>query len=367
MHVAINALCITNRSGTGRYAHGLVDGLMRIDTGGARFSVFVPSNFVLPLPWRNHSAFVFYSVPIKGAISRIVFEQFRLPSLLHTILPDVLHSPAFIAPVDAPLSIRQIVTIHDLAFHRYSETVPSLRLAYYRWAIPRSMKCASAILTDADTISQQIIDKFGLQDKLQCVPLGVDTRVFHSTEPDQDSAVLNQYRISQPYILFVGALEPRKNLSMLLKAFNTAREQGFDHTLVLAGRYGWLEPKSMCAHEGVVQTGYVSDEHLPALYRGASALAAPSIDEGFNLPATEALACGAAVVASDIAVHRETLGARAVYVSPHDVEGWAKALLTLKEDKGGLRTHSTVRDWVDVAKDTLDVYRGPSPHPAIEL
>lgn len=362
MHVAINALCITNRSGTGRYAYGLIDGLVRISTGAVRFSIFVPSDFTLPQAWRSHPSLAFYSIAAAGALQRVYYEQFQLPALLKTIQPGVLHSPAFIAPVDAPKHIRQVVSIHDLAFLRFPETIPSLRLAYYRWAIPRSMRLASRILTDAPSVIMQM-KEFGIGGNASAVPLGVDTRVFHPKASDEDAAVIAHYGIKPPYILFVGTQEPRKNLPMLLRAFQTAREHGLGRQLVLAGRQGWLQSQS--TQEGVHRIGFVADEHLPALYRQAEAFAAPSLDEGFNLPAAEARACGAPVIASDIAVHRETLGQQAVYISPHEVEGWATALASLQDCDGGLFRLSgqaarplfnSVRDWTDVAKDTVDIY-----------
>ncbi|MDP8243460.1 MAG: glycosyltransferase family 1 protein [Candidatus Hinthialibacter antarcticus] len=362
MHVAINALGVTNRSGTGRYAFGLIDGLMRIPTAAARFSVLVPSEFRVPRAWQSNPSIAFYSIATGGALQRIYFEQFRLPVWLRKIQPDVFHSPAFIAPVDAPKQVRQVVSIHDLAFAHFPETIPTLRLAYYRWAIPRSVQCATHILTDAHSVSEQVASEFDCKATISAVPLGADARLFHPHASDDDQAVLERYGIAAPYILFVGTREPRKNLPMLLYAFHAARERGFEAKLVLAGRDGWMQSQTKFAQEGVQRIGFVADEHMPALYRHASALAAPSLDEGFNLPTVEALACGTQVIASDIAVHREILGEQALFVSPHDSEGWVKALFALKERNGGLRTHPTItqpintRDWTDVANDTLKIY-----------
>ncbi|MBZ0255419.1 glycosyltransferase family 4 protein [bacterium] len=372
MHVAINALCINNRSGTGRYAHGLIDGLMRTQTGDARISVLVPSEFSIPPDWRNNEAISFYSIPTGGALQRVYFEQFQLPAWLKKVNPDLLHSPAFIAPIDAPKTVRQVVSIHDLAFIRYPETIPAMRLAYYRWAIPRSIQCAAQILTDAQSVSELITQEFSPNAPVNAIPLGVDARVFHQEKNDDDFDVLKQYGVASPYVLFVGTQEPRKNLPMLLGAYQTARGRGLSANLVLAGRYGWKQQEALLNQEGVLRIGFVNDEHLPALYRHAQAFAAPSLDEGFNLPSVEALACGTRVIASDIAVHREILGEHATYAAPDHIEQWEDALLRIG---GGLRTHPTIdakmrarpeterrqlvhlRDWTDVAKETLEVYK----------
>lgn len=392
MRVAINALCITNRSGTGRYAYGLIDGLMRTQTGDARISVLIPSDFLIPPDWQTSDAISFYSIPTGGALQRVYFEQFQLPAWLKKIRPDLLHSPAFIAPIDAPKTVRQIVSIHDLAFIRYPETIPAMRFAYYCWAIPRSIQCAAQILTDAQSVSKQIRQELNPSAPVTAIPLGVDARVFHQEQSNDDLDALNQYGVAPPYVLFVGTQEPRKNLRMLLDAYQAARARGLNANLVLAGRYGWKQQTALLNQEGVQRIGFVNDEHLPALYRHALAFAAPSLDEGFNLPAVEALACGTRVIASDIAVHREILGECAAFAATKNVEQWVNALLdnddgvrTHPANHGGLRIHPTdddelrthptidakmrarpeterrqpvhLRGWTDVAKETLEVYK----------
>ncbi len=355
MHVVLNALCITNRSGTGRYAWGLIDGLLRLNEPDLFLSVLIPADFPLPPNWHESQRVRFYSVPIASALHRIVWEQGCLPAWLRQIKPDLLHSPAFIAPVLRATDVKQAVTIHDLTFLHYSQTIPILRRLFYRWIIPRSWRKAAAVITDSRAVAEELS---ALGEKIQnLIPihLGVDGERFSSKKREDDSAICHRYGLSEPYLLFVGTREPRKNLTTLLSAYATARQRGFHLPLAIVGRYGWME-ESRPDGQGVQWLGHIPDGDLPALYRGASAFLAPSLYEGFDLPPVEALACGTPAIVSDIPVHREVLGGDAVFVPCCDAGAWADAMMRLDTL---IKKPPTVarRSWSDVAKDTLAIYR----------
>ena len=127
MHIAINALSITNRSGTGRYTWGLIHGFFQIPQPDFKLSIIIPADFPIPSAWQHSTQFRFYSIPVRSTFSRIRWEQFSLPRLLRQIQTDALHSPAFIAPVVSDLRIPGVVTIHDLTFERYPSLIPALR------------------------------------------------------------------------------------------------------------------------------------------------------------------------------------------------------------------------------------------------
>lgn len=355
MHVALNALCITNRSGTGRYAWGLIDGLLRLNEPDLFLSVCIPADFPLPPNWRESERVRFYSVPIASALHRIVWEQWCLPARLRRIKPNLLHSPAFIAPVLRAPNAIQAVTIHDLAFLRYPRTIPLPRRLFYRWIVPRSWRKAAAVITDSRTVAEELS---ALGENLQnIIPihLGVDGERFSSIKKADDPAICQRYGLCESYLLFVGTREPRKNLPTLLSAYATARQLGFNHLLAVVGRYGWME-ESFPDAQGVRWLGHIPDGDLPALYRGASAFLAPSMYEGFDLPPVEALACGTPVVASDIPVHREVLGGDAAFVPCCDAGAWADAIMQMDNPIKKPPT-VTLRSWSDVAKNTLAVYR----------
>ncbi|HOL94796.1 MAG TPA: glycosyltransferase family 1 protein [bacterium] len=354
MHVAINALSLTNRSGTGRYTWGLIHGFIQWAPPDFFLSVLIPSQFPIPPEWYHSTQARFYSIPMGGTGQRIVWEQGFLPAWLKKIRPDILHSPAFIAPVMRSVKAKQIVTVHDLAFCRYPQTIPWARRWYYAWAVPASMRRADVVLTDTRIVADEIRRCFPAIRRVIPIPLGVDTARFQPRPSDYDQEILARYQIHAPYLLFVGTREPRKNLDTLLQAYAEARRQGLNAEFVIAGRLGWMMDETSLP--GVRLPGHVEEDAVPALYRHARAVIAPSLYEGFDLPASEALACGAPVLASDIPVHREVLGDRVQYVSPESIQEWTKALLRL-EIKSPTTSCSGVRDWTAVARDTRHVYQ----------
>ncbi len=355
MHIALNALCITNRSGTGRYAWGLIDGWMQQNDTNGFFSVWIPADFSIPKGWQGNPSFRFYSIPSHSTLQRIVWEQEILPGWLRRIQPDLIHSPAFIAPVLRSCSVLHVVTIHDLAFLRYPKTIPFLRRMYYRWIIPRSWHIADTVITDSNTVARELKSISDAPKRIVPVHLGIDEKRFSTHKETYDDKVLHRYGLSNSYFLFVGTREPRKNLSTVLDAYRSARESEMTCEFVIVGRYGWMQENTL-SFPGVRWLGHVPDNDLPALYRNASALIASSVYEGYDLPPMEALACGTPVIASDIPVHREVLGDAAMYVSPTDIAGWATLFMgdLLKEK---VPPRASIRDWRIVAADTMKVYQ----------
>jgi glycosyltransferase involved in cell wall biosynthesis len=164
-------------------------------------------------------------------------------------------------------------------------------------------------------------------------------------------------RRDRPYILSVGALQPRKNLLTLIRAY---RQLKLPVELVIAGQRGWMwEEIEREAGNGVVLLGYVPDAELPALYRGAAVVAMPSLYEGFGLPLLEAMACGAPVVASNASCFPEVVGDAATLVDPHDVPAWAAALQRVIESPPPREVsvrRAAAFTWERTARETLAVY-----------
>lgn len=354
MHVAINALCIVNRSGTGRYAWGLIDGLLAQPSPGWIYSILIPADFPLPESWRSNLNVRFYTIPIHSIYQRIAWEQGSLPVFLRVIKPDLLHSLAFIAPVLRRVRVKQVVTIHDLAFRQYPETIPWIRRRFYRWIIPRSWRKADAVIADSKSVAAELAILPDPPQAIVPVHLGVDLTRFSPQPADTDAPILDRYNLREPYVLFVGTREPRKNLPTVLRAYASARSNGFNPILAIAGRYGWMTERSQ-ENPGVRWLDYVEEGHLPALYRNARSLIAPSLYEGFDLPAMEALACGTPVLASDIPVHHEVLGNSATFILPCDVSDWEKALIERATAKQA-PANAPIRDWSQTARETRTVY-----------
>lgn len=355
MHVVLNALSITNRSGTGRYAWGLINGFMEQAFNELRLSVIIPSDFIIPPTWRSANTIRFYSIPAERNASRIFWEQFRMPQFIRKIQADLLHSPAFIAPIVKRVDVPQVVTIHDLTYLRYPHTIPKQRLRYYHWAIPRSMRRAHTIITDSRAVAHEIEELLHQPEHIVPIHLGVDLTQFSPEDDGSDRQILESSGMQPPYFLFVGTREPRKNLETLLKAYRRAYDQGLRIDLVLVGRLGWMQRPEDFEHPGIKAVGFVPEHHLPAIYRHALALMAPSWYEGFDLPLQEALASGTPVIASDTPVHQEVMGDRARYCIVDDPEDWAQAMIEASS-RPKPKVPDRVRDWSDVATETFMVY-----------
>jgi glycosyltransferase involved in cell wall biosynthesis len=239
---------------------------------------------------------------------------------------DVFHATNFVLP---PLRrAGGVVTVHDLAFLRLTATV-SAASARYRDLVPRSLRRARVVVTPSLAVADQVREAYAAElgaTPVHAVPHGVDPR--WSTASPPDAALRARLGLPSAYVLFVGTLEPRKDLRTLLAAHQLVPDAP---PLVLVGPPGWGERFDV---SGAVTPGFVGDDDLRQVVAGASALVLPSRDEGFGLTVLEALAAGTPVVASDLPVLREVGGTAATYAPVGDPEGFAAALEAVLGDPG---------------------------------
>ncbi len=264
-----------------------------------------------------------------------------------------------------------VLTVFDLSFHLFPETHPPERIRYMeRYFYPR-LERVTRFITISEAIKQEMIEHLGLpKDKITVTPLGVDEN-FKPIFPDQLRPAIKKYGLKRgSYILYIGTLEPRKNIINLLKAYSilpfSLREQ---YPLVLAGGTGWLmegldrEIEQLHIQKTVIKTGYVPKEDLPSLYSGAVIFVYPSLYEGFGLPPLEAMACGTPVITSSVSSLPEVVGDAGVLVHPEDVEKLAEEmqdLLTNPPRRQILSAMGLERSkhftWGKCASKTLEVY-----------
>lgn len=226
------------------------------------------------------------------------WEQFLLP---RRVGPEsILWSPANTGPLMIP---NQALTVHDLSPLEHPEWFRKGFATWYRLFLPILVKRVRCVFTPSDYVKQKVIKRFGIRNATITLN-GVDSSIFH---PD---ARQNKYSLPTCYILFVGSIEPRKNLESLLKAWNEIKDDFKETWLILAGTGGHVfRPVRLSREmERVRFLGYVEEEDLPGLYAGATLFVLPSIDEGFGLPALEAMACGTPVIVSDGGALPETIG-----------------------------------------------------------
>jgi glycosyltransferase involved in cell wall biosynthesis len=229
------------------------------------------------------------------------------PVTLFTGRADVFHATNFVLP--PPGRSAGVVTVHDLSFLRQPGTVTPAARAY-RDLVPLSVRRASVVLTPSAAVAAEVAEEYGISpDRIAVTHLGVDAEWYAAALPDAD--MRRRLDLPERYFVFVGNLEPRKNLPLLLAAYRALLDARPDAPgLVLIGPPGWGPALDLAGipPEKIVFTGYRTDTELRSLVAGATAMVYPTSYEGFGLPPLEAFACGTPLVASDLPVIREVVG-----------------------------------------------------------
>ena len=261
-----------------------------------------------------------------------------------------------------------VVTIHDLSLLLHSEVHEQKLVQRARWRLPLMAKAASKIITPSNSVKTEVCEALEVNpDKVTVTP-EAPRPVFRRKE---DPELLRRLDIDGEFILFVGTIEPRKNLRRLVEAFGrVAHGTDLPQKLVIAGGQGWLMDdfsaliREKRLEDRVCLTGYLEDDDLCALYSGCAAFVYPSLYEGFGLPPLEAMACGAPVITSRISSLLETVGSAARLVDPNDTDDLARAMIEMlsqthvREHYAELGTNQVKKfTWQQTALKTLAVYR----------
>ena len=291
--------------------------------------------------------------PLQG-IKGHLWEQLYLPTQLHRRL---LWSPGNTGPIGVS---QQVLTVHDLSTLDHPEWFERRFALWYGALLPRLIRKVRAIITVSHFSKERIVRFTSVDpDRVHVIYNGVDRR-FRPANPKSIKRVLADFDLDRPYVLFVGSLEPRKNLRILLEAWQLGSFDGA--TLAVVGAAG--RQFSRCEFDlipkGVRLLGSIGDDVLPALYSAAAGFVYPSIYEGFGLPPLEAMACGCPVAVSNIPAHREVCGEAARYFdpfSPEDVSSKLQWLLRLHSaDRASVRERGLDRaaryTWQSAASDT---------------
>ncbi|MGD2207579.1 MAG: glycosyltransferase family 1 protein, partial [Anaerolineae bacterium] len=271
-----------------------------------------------------------------------LWTHFRLSWEMLTHPPDLLFVPSHVLPLIHPR--HSVVTVHDLGYHYYPETHTLFQNVYLRWSTRFNAHAAARVLADSQATRRDLVQFYRIpQEKIVVVYPGRDETLAPITDPALLAAVRARYRLSEPYLLYVGTLHPRKNLVRLVQAFAqlpSPQSPMSSIQLVLAGKKGWLyheidaEIRRLGLAERVVLTGFVPDADLPALLSGALACVFPSLHEGFGFPVLEAMACGTPVVCSNASSLPEVAGDAALLVDPLDTEALTEALVQMVTHEG---------------------------------
>jgi len=352
------------RTGIGWYTHHLLRAFEHIDedwSGHILLNETPPDRFT--------DRFTCHCFPFPRTVRlRFGWENIILPGMLRKISPDIWHSPLSVVPPFGRFP--KAVTVHDVAFLHFPEILPRAYRNYWIRHTRRACQQADRILAVSESTRRDLTDFFpGCASRIEVIPEAADP--FYNQPPSQmeREEVLSRHRLSSGFLLFVGTLEPRKNLRFLIEACNQLHESWQDcPPLVIAGGKGWLQSDLMSkigSNPAKIRLlGYLERKELRVLYHEAGMVLIPSLYEGFGLPAVEAMACGAIVVASDASSLPEVVGEGGVLLPIDDPARWAGAIRTLLESpeqikklRQSAREQSQKFSWEKTARETFRVFR----------
>jgi alpha-1,3-rhamnosyl/mannosyltransferase len=298
-------------------------------------------------------------------------QQWTVPRLLRRLEADLYHSPYYLMPYRP--GVPTLVTIHDLIPMRYPEYFTPPQRLVFAVAVRLAVCTSQRVITVSQATARDLQDLLGLSEsRVAVIPEAADP-AFFPRPAVQVEAVRIKYRLSEPYLLYLGSNKPHKNVTSLVEAwaqFHDGQQVESHASLVIAGVWDARYPEPCQRAEQLNLTksirwlGAVPESDLPALYSGAAAFVFPSLYEGFGLPVLEAMACGTPVACSDTSSLPEVAGDAALLFDPAEVESIATALerslnnaeLRCELAKRGLRRVSQL-SWGHSARETLRVYR----------
>lgn len=383
MHIAVNAHLLSpvagyRQAGISGYVEQLLRRMLSVKDG-TRWTVYAAPRVTadrvgapVSVRWREAV------LPTSTPHARIFWEQFAAPGLLAINRPDLIFCPLNVVPLLAPC--KTVVTVHDLAFLRFNVHRTAKR--NYLAAMTRaSVRRANHIITVSEFTRQEVIELLDVHPRLvTAIPNGRDERMA-----PLDVAVTTAFRerkqLPPRFLLFIGTLEPRKNLPTLLRAYAAAKDRLGMPLLIGGGKGWWFQEtfdlvKTLGISDQIRFLGFVPAEELPLYYATATALVYPSLYEGFGLPPLEALASGLPVVTSDARAVCEVVGDAAISVPALDADALAGALIRITQDetlRQELRRRGLVRaesySWERAAGETLKLLKtivsGGQPRVAI--
>jgi glycosyltransferase involved in cell wall biosynthesis len=321
--------------------------------------VSLPGWQMRPSAWRTSTA-----------PRRILWEQLAQPWALRRDRIDLLHALVNVGP--AIHSCPLIVTIHDLTFVRYPALFPGERRGYLQRMTRFTAKHAARVIVDSASTGRDVEELLGVpSERITVIYPGVNTDMERPLGSAAACALRARYGLPEEFVLFVGTLEPRKNIALLLDAWSLlADRHGLHPTLVIVGGKGWFyesletSVQAMGLSSRVRFAGYVLDADLPVWYSAATLFVYPSLYEGFGLPPLEAMACGTPVLVSDRSSLPEVVGEAGLSLPPDDAQAWADAIALLlgSPDRRQAMTEAGLEQaarfsWSQTARQTAEVYR----------
>ncbi|MGE5138234.1 MAG: glycosyltransferase family 4 protein [Rudaea sp.] len=363
---------VHGHAGLGRYAGELLNALLAVDREDEfRALYYSPQPDARPQPPLDKLPALRVPLGAKPWRMSVLLASFTHIGMDRWLpASDIFHATDHLLPPRR--RGRSVFTIHDLIFRFFPEYHLPLNRWYLSLMLPRFMRDADAIIAVSENTRRDVARLMGIpDDKISVIYEGVNPAFRPVESAEALAAVRQRYRLPPRYILYLGTIEPRKNLLMLLDAYQAllARADSAPD-LVIAGRKGWLyqpvfdKVRALGLGERIHFTDWVAGEDAPVLQTAAELFVFPSLYEGFGLPPLEAMACGTPVVCSNASSLPEVVGDAGLLVDPRDTAGWTEALargLCDEELRATLRGRGLEQaarfTWDRAARETLQVYR----------
>lgn len=385
MKIGIDARTILNPDkgeaiGVGHYTYQLIRHLLECDG---------ENEYVLFFDWRVREKDIKKFTKPNVKIKFYPFSDYKkyLPGAYNEILGtatltrenlDLVHATSALSRIPVGYRGKVVVTIHDLAMYKMPEVFHKLKRTRDKTVMNMMVKKADRIITVSDSTRNDLCSLFGCpKEKTKVIYSGFDKRLFEESKMSREN-VLKQYGIEDgmKYILFLGTLEPVKNITRLLEAFKIFKEtcvkdqKKCEHKLVLAGKNGWLseeykqQAEDLGISDDVIFTGYIVGDELVPLFKNADFFVMPSLYEGFGTTVLEALATGTPAIVSNVSSIPELAGEAAYLVNPLNTPEIAEAMIKMASDES-LRKEYRERgkkqiekfNWEKCARETLEVYK----------
>ena len=374
MHILVNGIPLNGLvTGISRYVRCLYEEIQKIE--GIKLAFFTSGQPISNIPsppdpkkWTLKTDLIWkLPDPIVTGIRAFFWLNYErnLKKVINHNKYHLYHETTFFPPAVDKVPV--VFSLYDLSLLKYKDYHPKERVWFFKLFFKRRLSYATHIITISEFLREEIITELKFPpSKVSAIPLAPSI-IFYPRTNEQINSVLNQFKLPSEYILFVGTIEPRKNLVLLLEALKIMKTKV---PLVIAGWKGWGEKqlkrklKELGLEKQVFLTGYVDNNTLACLYSGAQAFVYPSLYEGFGLPVLEAMACGCPVICSNKASLPEVAGEAALYIDPYNPESLANTLERLLTDtemrkafvKAGLKRTKQF-SWQKTALKTIEVFK----------
>lgn len=369
MRIGIDATALPPQPvGAGNYIIQLIRALAALEPDD-EYVIFAQRSGRMLIELPTSGRFHWRVVDDMSPALRLLWEQTVLPRLSWQEQIDVLHSLHYTRPLW--LGCASVVTFHDMTFFLYPHLHTRSKRFFFPLATRFSARRAQAIIADSENTRQDIIRLLKVpKEKVFKVLLGVDP----SFRPIRDSSLKRRigehYHLPEKFILYLGMVEPRKNLPLLIRAYKDLVNRGFEEHLVLAGRFGWMYEdvlrlvETFGLQDLIHFTGYISQNDLPVVYNLARVFVYPTLYEGFGFPPLEAMACGVPVITTNVSSLPEIIGDAGILIPADDQEALVNAMERILKDRGlrdELASKGPLRaglfTWESTARETIKVYQ----------